>query len=218
MGLPTHEQPLPRTTTHILLNGHAFRANCNQFECLARKTWCFDGIPEPVEMYFWLKTALDTLYNEAECLTSGANTPAPSDGPGAQGRRCYTSPGIGWLPNNPEAQASLLCWGKLPAAESGELFAWLLLLLLFRIFFYLPLNSSRSTTNKQATKSCIPFSGMVPRAYIFMYLGCFLRKPSRCRSMGVKGMHIFKVLETGCQIALQESRIISSFLKPGVRG
>lgn len=166
MGLPIHEQPLPWTTTYILFNGHAFRANRNRFECLARKTRCCDGILKPVEMYFWLKTALDTLHNEAEHLASGANTPAPSDWPGAQGRRCYTSPGIGRLPNNPEAQASLLCWGKLPAAESlGELFAWLLLLPLFRIFFYLPLNSSRST-NKQATKSCIPFSGMVPQAYL----------------------------------------------------
>lgn len=111
----------PPHTTHILLNGRAFQANCNQFECLARKTWCCDGIPEPAEMYFWLETALDTLYNGAECLTSGANTPVPSDWPSAQGRRYYASPGRGWLPNNPEAQASLLRWRKLPAAGSTEL-------------------------------------------------------------------------------------------------
>lgn len=127
-----------------------------------------EGVPQPIEVYFWLKTALNTLRNEAECLTSGAHTPAPLDWPGAQGRY-YSSPGRGWIPNNPEAQASRLCWGKRskqPAAEYQELLLGFSYCPCFLCSLPPPPLYPSSSTSKQTTKSCIPFSSIVPQAYI----------------------------------------------------
>lgn len=167
-------------------------------------------------MYFWLKAVLDTLHNEAGCLTSGANTPAPSDWPGAQGRRHSASPGRGWLPNNPRPKPASCAGGSYLKLKADNCLLGFCYCPCSVLFF--PPATSLIKINKHAgSKVLHPIQWHGTPGLHFMFLGCFLRKPSRCRSMGVKGMHMFKVLETGCQIALQESRIISSFPKPGVR-
>lgn len=105
----------------------------------------------------------------------------------------------GWLPNNPEAQVGLLCWEKLPAAESRKLFAWLLLLLLFCIFFlffFCHLTHQDQQTRMQqslASHSMPWYPG--PKFYVS---GLFsLGTLPDAGLWGSRGMHVFKVLETG---------------------
>lgn len=172
-------------------------------------------------MYFWLKKALNGLRNAAERLTSGANTPAPSDWPRARGRS-YSSPGRGWLPNNPEAQASLLCWGQRHAlqlkAENFCLASLTALVFFFFLFFSFCHFTHQEQRARAGNEVLRPIQQRGTSGLHFMYFCCFLRKSSRCRSMGVKGMQVFKGLETGCQIALQQSSLIPSFPRPGVCG